>query len=105
MSKARRIVRRALLPYTNSPVMLNASTGLMTAAQITQFKNLVLSNLDAGMKNPGENVAQISGRTCTINPNQNILANDELIIDWGLVPVGCSTAINCTEHFATTTAG
>lgn len=105
MSKARRIVRRALLPYTNSPVMLNATTGLMTAAQITQFKNLVISNLDAGMKNPGENVSQISGRTCTIDPNQNILANDELIIDWGLVPVGCSTVINCTEHFATSTAG
>jgi len=104
MAKARRLVRMALLPYVNAPVQVNASTGLLSASQITTFKNLITSALDTGMVNPGSSVSQISGRTVTIDSNQNILKNDELIIDFGIVPVGTTTIINVTEHFATSTS-
>ena len=103
MAKARRLVRMALLPYVNAPVQVNASTGLLSAAQITTFRNLITGALDAGMVNPGTTVAQISGRVVTIDPNQNVLKNDELIIDFGIVPVGMTTVINVTEHFVTST--
>ena len=103
MAKARRLVRMALLPYVNAPVQVNASTGLLSAAQITTFRNLITGALDAGMVNPGTTTAQISGRVVNIDPNQNVLKNDELIIDFGIVPVGMTTVINVTEHFVTST--
>jgi hypothetical protein len=82
---------------------VNASTGLLSAAQITTFKNLIIGALDNGMVNPGTTIAQISGRVVTIDPNQNVLKNDELIVDFGIVPVGMTTVINVTEHFVTST--
>lgn len=104
MAKARRLVRMALLPYVNAPVQVNASTGLLSAAQITTFKNLITGALDQGMVNPGSSVSQISGRTVTIDANQNVLKNDELLVDFGIVPVGTTTVINVTEHFVTSTS-
>lgn len=104
MAKARRLVRMALLPYVNAPVQVNATTGLLSASQITTFKNLVTNALDSGMVNPGSSVSQISGRVVTIDSSQNVLKNDELIIDFGIVPVGTTTIINISEHFTTTTS-
>lgn len=100
MHKSRRVVRQALLTKVNAPVVLDASTGYMSSSDITIYQNLVLEALDNNMVEPGTSTPQISGRSCTIDSEQNILANDELQVSYSLVPVGCTAAIFVTEGFA-----
>lgn len=99
MHKSRRVVRQALLNKINAPVMLDATTGQMSSADITEYQNTVLSALDLNMVQPGTGNAQISGRSCSIDPEQNIIANDELLIEYSLVPIGCTSVITVTEGF------
>lgn len=101
MHKSRRVVRLALLPYVNSTWELDASTGRLSASDITMIQNLVINALDVNMVEPGTSKPQISGRKCVIDGTQNILANDELHIDYAMVPVGCTSAIYVTEGFTT----
>lgn len=49
MHKSRRVVRRALLPYVNSNVEVDTSTGQISSSDITTFQNLVLDALDTNM--------------------------------------------------------
>ncbi len=100
MHKSRRVVRQALLTKVNAPVVIDTSTGYMSSSDITIYQNLVLEALDNNMVEPGTTTAQISGRSCTIDSNQNILENDQLQITYSLVPVGCTSAIFVTEGFA-----
>ena len=100
MHKSRRVVRRALLPYVNSTIELDASTGTLAADDIAKFQNLVLEALDANMVSPVDGrTPQISGRQCTIDENQNVLETDELRIDYRLVPLGLVSGIYVTEGF------
>jgi hypothetical protein len=62
---------------------------------------LVINALDVNMVEPDTSKPQISGRKCVIDGTQNILANDELHIDYAMVPVGCTSAIYVTEGFTT----
>ncbi|MCS2303758.1 DUF2586 family protein [Bacteroides ovatus] len=41
INKSRRAVRAALLPYVNSPLMVNPSTGFLAPSKITAFKTLI----------------------------------------------------------------
>lgn len=99
MHKSRRAVRQALLIKVNAPVMLDAATGEMSSADIAEYQNLVLSAIDTNMVQPGTRNAQISGRSCYIDPAQNLLTNDELQVEYSLVPIGCTSAISVTEGF------
>ena len=100
MHKSRRVVRIALLSKVNAPVLLDSSTGQMSTADITEYQNLVLDALDNNMVQPGTKNTQISGRTCTIDADQDILSNDEIKIEYSIVPIGCTGAIYVTEGFA-----
>lgn len=100
MHKSRRVVRQALLSKVNAPVLLDSETGEMSSSDITNYQNAVLEALDNNMVEPGTKVPQISGRSCSIDPNQNVLENDQILIEYGLVPVGCTSAIYVTEGFA-----
>lgn len=102
MHKSRRIVRRALLPRVNSNVEIDTSTGHMSASAIADFQNLVLQALDINMVEPGTTKPQVSGRTCTIDPNQDVLSTDAINIEYGLVPLGVSGVINVCEGFTST---
>lgn len=102
MHKSRRVVRRALLPYVNQSVEIDTSTGYMSASDITMYQNAVLDALDNNMVQPGTTSPQISGRSCTIDEEQNILENDQLLISYTLVPLGTSSVISVTEGFAST---
>lgn len=102
MHKSRRVVRRALLPYVNSSVEVDTATGYMSASAITMFQNVVLNALDANMVEPGTSVPQISGRSCNIDAEQNILENDQLLITYTLVPLGTTSVISVTEGFVST---
>lgn len=102
MHKSRRVVRRALLPYVNASVEVDTSTGYMSSSDITSYQNVVLNALDANMVEPGTSVSQISGRSCTIDEEQSILENDQLLISYSLIPLGCTSVISVTEGFSAT---
>jgi len=102
MHKSRRVVRRALLPYVNSNVEVDVTTGKLSASAIASFQNIVIAALDANMVEPGTTVPQISGRTCTIAEDQDVLNTDKIDIDYRLIPLGCASVIHVTEGFAST---
>lgn len=97
INKSRRAVRNALLPYVNSPLKVDPSTGYLSAAKITTFQNIV-SDVLLTMQNNEE----ISGFSVKIDKNQNVLKNDTLIIKYSLVPVGVATRIDVIEGLALT---
>ena len=93
INKSRRSVRTALLPYVNSPIKVDPSTGRLSTAQITVFSNLITDILNA-MRDAEE----ISGiGQVTIPADQNILKNDRLIIQYTMVPIGTAKEIKVTE--------
>lgn len=96
--KSRRAIRNALLPYVNSPLRVDPSTGQLSAAQITMFQNIVNDILKTMLDNE-----EISGYVpASIDKNQNVLKTDTLIIKYRLVPVGVSARIEVTEGLALT---
>lgn len=102
MHKSRRVVRRALLPYVNENWEVDTTTGQFSASDITTLQNVVLDALDNNMVEPGSTVPQISGRSCTIDESQNILENDQLLINYSLIPLGTSAVLSVTEGFSAT---
>lgn len=102
MHKSRRVVRRALLPFVNSPVEVDASTGFLSASDTTAFMNVVMEAIDGNMVQPGTTVPQISGRQIDIPEEQNVLVNDQILINYLLVPKGCASGIYVTEGFSMT---
>ncbi len=91
-------MRAALLPYVNSPLMVNPTTGYLAPTKITAFKTLigdVLAKMQAAQ--------EISGYAVTIDPNQNVLVDDTLRISYVIVPVGVATKIYVEEGLSLTT--
>lgn len=99
MHKSRRVVRRALLPRVNSNVEVDITSGTLSASAVAEFQNIVIEALDMNMVEPGTTKPQISGRTCVIDPNQNVLDTDAIDISYSLVPLGVTGVINVTEGF------
>lgn len=97
INKSRRAVRTVLLPYVNSPLMVNPATGFLAPSKITAFKTLI-SDVLAKMQTAQE----ISGYAVTIDANQNVLLNDTLKIGYVLVPVGVATQIYVEEGLSLT---
>lgn len=97
INKSRRAVRTVLLPYVNSPLKVDPSTGYLSSAKITMFQNLVSDVLDTMETNE-----EISGYSVSIDKSQNVLKNDKLIIKYSLVPVGVATTIEVEEGLALT---
>lgn len=97
INKSRRAVRAALLPYVNSPLMVNPATGMLASSKITAFKTLVGDILQKMQSDQ-----EISGYSVTIDPNQNVLVNDTLKISYSLVPVGTATMIYVEEGLSLT---
>lgn len=92
INKSRRAVRAALLPYVNSPIKVDPSTGYLSSAQSTIFSNLVTNILQAM-----SDAEEVSGFSVTIPTKQNILTNDTLLIRYSIIPIGTSTNIQVTE--------
>lgn len=97
--KSRRGVRKALLPSLNSPVLVNPSTGMLSAAKVTAFKNIVGEVLLA-MQTAGE----ISGYKVVMDQNQNVNKTDAIKIGYYVIPVGISSAIYVEESLSATSA-
>lgn len=98
INKSRRAVRSALLPYVNSPLMVNPATGFLAPSKITAFKTLI-GDILARMQATQE----ISGYAVSIDPNQNVLTDDTLRISYVIVPVGVATRIYVEEGLSLTT--
>ena len=97
INKSRRAVRAALLPYVNSPLMVNPSTGFLAPSKITAFKTLVgdiLAKMQAAQ--------EISGYAVTIDANQNVLVDDTRRISYVIVPVGVAVKIYVEEGLSLT---
>ncbi|MDR1090962.1 MAG: DUF2586 family protein [Prevotella sp.] len=92
INKSRRAVRTALLPYVNSPIKVDPSTGYLSSAQSTIFSNIVTDILQAMA-----DAEEISGFSVKIPANQNVLKNDTLLIQYSLIPIGTSKTIKVTE--------
>jgi hypothetical protein len=97
INKSRRAVRAALLPYVNSPLMVNPATGFLAPSKITAFKTLI-----GDILNKMKAAQEISGYSVIIDPNQNVLVNDTLIISYFIVPVGVATKIYVEEGLSLT---
>lgn len=97
INKSRRAVRTALLPYVNSPLMVNPATGFLAPSKITAFKTLI-SDILSGMQKSQE----ISGYAVNIDASQNVLVNDTLKISYVIVPVGVATEIYVEEGLSLT---
>lgn len=90
-------MREALLPYVNSPLMVNPATGFLAPSKITAFKTLI-----GDILNRMKAAQEISGYSVIIDPNQNVLVNDTLIISYFIVPVGVATKIYVEEGLSLT---
>lgn len=99
MHKSRRVVRRALLPRVHQNVEIDIKTGYLSASAVAEFQNTVTEALDLNMVEPGTQRPQISGRTCAIDAKQDVLSTDALDIQYMLIPLGVTGAINVTEGF------
>lgn len=97
INKSRRAVREALLPYVNSPLMVNPATGYLAPAKITAFKTLI-----GDILNKMKNAQEISGYAVNIDPNQNVLTDDTLRISYVIVPVGVAVKIYVEEGLSLT---
>lgn len=97
INKSRRAVRAALLPYVNSPLMVNPATGFLAPSKISAFKTLI-SDILAKMQAAQE----ISGYAVNIDVNQNVLIDDTLRISYVIVPVGVATKIYVEEGLSLT---
>lgn len=97
INKSRRAVRSALLPYVNSPLMVNPTTGFLAPSKITAFKTLI-GDILKKMQSDQE----ISGYAVNIDANQNVLVDDMLRISYVIVPVGVAVKIYVQEGLSLT---
>lgn len=97
INKSRRAVRSALLPYVNSPLMVNPTTGFLAPSKITAFKTLI-GDILKKMQSDQE----ISGYSVNIDANQNVLVDDTLRVSYVIVPVGVAVKIYVEEGLSLT---
>lgn len=97
MFKAVRLSRLELLPFINSPIYVDASTGELTEDTIFQYENAVLKALEQMAVNGEINVNQQTGQlpkgSVLIDPNQNVLSTSRVEITIKIVPVGVAREI------------
>lgn len=96
INKSRRLVREALLPYVNSPVKVDPSTGNLSSAQATVYSNLI-SDVLSGMAT-AEEISSVG--TISVPTAQNILKTKTLTFSYTLIPLGCAETIKVTEGLA-----
>lgn len=95
IDKAIRLVRTAMQPRLNQPIIVN-SDGTLSGDVIDDFKTTALTPLDQMVSDE-----EISDRQVLINPNQNILATSELIMTIKIIPLGSAKFITINIGFAT----
>jgi hypothetical protein len=100
IDKAIRNVRTALLPFVNSPVVVDRNTGKLTLDTVRSYEAVGQKQLDLMQAN-----GEVSGGLVTIDPNQNVLATDEIKVKIEIVPVGTATSIKVYIGFVSKISG
>jgi hypothetical protein len=88
-NKAARVVRRALLPALNGPLLVNPD-GTLQAQVIGELQGKAVASLNASLAQPGE----VSALAVYIDPAQNVVSTSVLAVQVRLVPVGVGRQIN-----------
>lgn len=96
IDKACRGIREAMLPYLNAPLKVDASTGKLSADVVAHLETVASEPLDQ-MEKAGE----LSGFSCEIDPEQNVLATSEVEVVIKQVGVGVMRHVSVKIGYTT----
>jgi len=96
IDKACRGIRKNLLPYMNSPIKIDSSTGKIDHMTVSYLQSIASDAL-VDMEKAGE----ISGYSVEIDPDQNVLSTSELEVIVKKVPVGVIRKMNVKIGYTT----
>ncbi|MDD4700010.1 MAG: DUF2586 family protein, partial [Oscillospiraceae bacterium] len=94
MAKAMRRIYHYLLPTFNSPLKMDASTGKLAPATCSYFEVLGSKGLEEL-----EKAGELSGWKVSVDPNQNVLATSEVVIEMKQVPLGVTRILKVKIGF------
>ena len=94
IDKAVRLIRSALLPSLNSPVLLDEETGQLSPAVTKSFEAKGRKALEEML-----NSDEVSSIDVYVDPEQNILSTSELKIKFTITPTGTARKISVTIGF------
>jgi hypothetical protein len=95
IDKAIRGVYTSVLPALNSPLLLNPD-GTLANTTIAYFESLAELNLFEMIRQ-----SEISAQAVTIDPTQDVLSTNTLVISIQIVPIGVARAITVNIGFTT----
>lgn len=96
--KCQRIIRSIMLPYVESNIDIDLTTGKMSAADATILQNEITQALGNNLVNQ-RGQQQTNGCYIDINTDVNILLTDSVEIDVSLFPADSSPVINFMEQY------
>lgn len=94
IDKATRLIRAALLPYLNSPLLVDGATGRLKLERVNELESVGRQALEV-MANDQE----ISALDVFIDPAQDVLANSSLAVKIDIIPTGIARQISVTLGF------
>lgn len=98
INKCRRVIRAAVLPNVNNNMMIDTSTGKLSATSTTIFQSDIIKGLEKNMVNK-MNQSQISSKQVTVDTESRLLDKDELVVKCSFVPMGTSDTINFIDSY------
>ena len=98
--KCKRVVRAVLLPFINSNILIDPTTGKISPTSITMFTNMILNALDQKLVNT-RGQQQIKDRFVDIDDEQNVIDTDEIRISYSVIPANTNSQINLEELYTT----
>ena len=105
ISKAKRLIQENLAPLQNSPIFVNPSTGKISEQTIGVFDSAARQALNVMAINQEISVDPATGRipqnSISIDPDQNVLQTNKIVIIARIVAVGAAGIIQVDLSFAT----
>ena len=98
--KCKRVVRAVLLPFINSNILIDPTTGKISPTSITMFTNMILNALDQKLVNT-RGQQQIKDRFVDIDDEQNVIDTDEIRISYSVIPANTNSQINLEDLYTT----
>jgi len=94
IDKAARLIRMALLPYLNSPLLVDSNTGKLKLERVNELEAVGRAAIE-----PMANDQEVSGFDVFIDPNQDVLGTSTLAVKFDIVPTGTARSISVTLGF------
>ena len=103
IQKETRVIRTRLLPFINSPLYVDATTGKLTEENIFEFESAVLLALNqmatAGEIQIDQATQKLPIGTVVIDPDQNVITTSKVSITVKTTPVGVNREIEINIGF------